>query len=80
MKSGIVSELMCNGTGGNLYITTVADIGSLIEPVAAFLFKVGAGLVAGRAGSTLDTTKKDFSTGVCLFAMVTVDTKVFGAL
>ena len=32
----------------------------------------------GRTGSTLDTTKKDLPTGVCLFAMVTVHTKVFG--
>ena len=79
-KSGIVSVFVSNGAMGNLFITAIADIRSFIEPAATFPFKVGAGLVAGRAGSTLDTTKKDFSTGVCLFAMITVDTKVFGII
>ena len=37
-------------------------------------------LVAGRAGSTLDTAKKDFPTGIGLFTMVAVDTKVFGII
>lgn len=77
-KSGIVSVLMCDGTVGNLLVTAIADIRSFIEPAAAFLFKIGTGLVAGRTGSTLDTTKKNLPTGVCLFAMVTVHTKVFG--
>ena len=49
-------------------------------PAATFLFKVRAGLVAGRAGSTLDTAKKDFPTGIGLFRMVAVDTKVFGII
>ena len=79
-KSGIVSVFERDGTVGNLFITTVADIRSFIKPVTAFLFKVGAGLIAGRTGSTPDTAKKDFSTGICLFAMVTVYTKVFGII
>lgn len=73
-------RLVRDGTVGNLFITTVADIRSFIKPVTAFLFKVGAGLIAGRTGSTPDTAKKDFSTGICLFAMVTVYTKVFGII
>lgn len=79
-KSGIVSVFVRDGAVGNLFITTVADIRSFIKPVTAFLFKVGAGLIAGRTGSTLDAAKKDFSTGICLFAMVTVYTKVFGII
>lgn len=79
-KPGIVSVFVCDGTVGNLFVTAVADIGSFIEPAAAFLFKVRTGLVAGRTGSTLDAAKKDFSTGICLFAMVTVYTKVFGII
>jgi len=79
-KPGIVSVFVCDGTVGDLFITAITDIGSFIKPVAAFLFKVGTGLVAGRAGSTLDTAKKDLSTGICLFTMVTVDTKVFGII
>ena len=74
-KSGIVSVFVCDGTVGNLFITAIADIRSFIEPAATFLFKVRAGLVAGRAGSTLDTAKKDFPTGIGLFTMVAVDTK-----
>ena len=48
--------------------------------VSAFLFKIGTGLVAGRTGSTLDTTEKDFATGIGLFAVIAVDTKVFGVI
>ena len=79
-KSGIVSVFVSNGTVRNLLVTAIADIRSFIEPAAAFLFKVGTGLVAGRAGSTLDTAKKDFPTGIGLFTMVAVDTKVFGII
>lgn len=79
-KPGIVSVLMCDGTVGNLLVTAIADIRSFIEPAAAFLFKIGTGLVAGRTGSTLDTTEKDFSTGIGLFAVIAVDTKVFGVI
>ena len=79
-KPGIVSVFVSNGAMGNLFITAIADIRSFIEPAATFLFKVRAGLVAGRAGSTLDTAKKDFPTGIGLFTMVAVDTKVFGII
>ena len=79
-KPGIVSVFVCNGTVGNLFLTAITDIRSFIKPVTAFLFKVRAGLVAGRTGSTLDTAKKDFSTGIGLFAMVTVDAKIFGII
>jgi len=79
-KPGIVSIFVCDGTVGKLFVTAVADVGSFIEPAVAFFFKVGAGLIGGRAGSTLDTAKKDFSTGIGLFAMIAVDTKVFGII
>ena len=79
-KSGIVSVFVRDGTVGNLFITAVADIGSFIESAAAFPFKVRTGLVAGRAGSALDTAKKDFPTGICLFAMIAVYTKVSGII
>ena len=79
-KPGIVSVFVCDGTVRNLFVTAIADIRSFIKPVAAFFFKVRTGLVAGRAGSTLDTAKKDFPTGIGLFTMVAVDTKVFGII
>ena len=77
-KPGIVSVFVCDGTVEDLFITAIADIGSFIESGVAFPFKVGIGLVTGKAGSILDTTKKDLSTGISLLAMVVaVDTKVF---
>lgn len=79
-KSGIVSVFVSNGTVRNLLVTAIADIRSFIEPAAAFLFKVRTGLIAGRAGSTLDTAEKDFSTDIGLFAVIAVDTKVFGVI
>ena len=74
-KSGIIVVLIGDCTVSDFFITAIADIRSFIEPAATFLFKVRAGLVAGRAGSTLDTAKKDFPTGIGLFTMVAVDTK-----
>ena len=68
---------MCDGTVENLLITAIADIRSFIESVTAFSFKIGTGLVAGRAGSTLDTSKKDFPQAFVFFSMIAVDTKVF---
>lgn len=79
-KPGIVGVFVGNGAMGNLFITAIADIRSFIEPAAAFLFKVRTGLIAGRAGSTLDTAEKDFPTGIGLFTMVAVNTKVFGII
>ena len=79
-KPGIVSVFVCDGAVRNLFITAITDIRGFIESAAAFLFKVRAGLVAGRTGSTLDTAKEDFPAGICLFAMIAVDTKVFGII
>lgn len=63
-KPGIISVFVCNGTVGNLFITAIADIRSLIESVTVFPLKVGTSLVAGRARSTLDTAKNDFPTSI----------------
>ena len=61
---------------GNLFITAIADIRSFIEPAATFLFKVRAGLVAGRAGSTFDATNKDLIADVHFATVVSSYTKV----
>ena len=58
-KVRIVGILVSNRAVRNLLVTTIADIGSLVQPGAMFLLKIGAGLVAGRAGSTFDATNKD---------------------
>ena len=51
-KVRIVGILVSNRAVRNFLVTTIADIGSLVQPGAMFLLKIGAGLVAGRAGST----------------------------
>ena len=79
-KSGILVVLVGDCTESDFFITAIADIRSFIEPAATFLFKVRAGLVAGRAGSTLDTAKKDFPTGIGLPAMIAVKAEVFGII
>ena len=60
----------------NLLVTTIADIGSLVQPGAMFLLKIGAGLVAGRAGSTFDATNKDLIADVHFATVVSSYTKV----
>ena len=50
----------------NIFGTTIADIWSLIQPVAMLSDKVLAGIVTGRAGSTPYTTKDYLVTGICL--------------
>ncbi len=79
-KPGIVSVFVCNGAVRDLFITAIADIRGIIESATAFLFKIWAGMVTGRTGSTLDTTNKDFPAGIRLFVMVAMYTKVFGII
>jgi hypothetical protein len=50
----------------NIFWTTIADIWSLIQPVAMLSDKVLAGVVTGRAGSTLDPTKDYLVAGISL--------------
>lgn len=77
-KSGIVSVLMRDGAVINLFGAAVADIRSLVQAVAAFLFKVLTGLIAGRTGSAFDTAEDDLTAGICLLTVIPVDTEVLG--
>ena len=67
---------MRNGTAGDLFLTPIADIKSFVQTVAAFLFKVLTGLIAGRTGCTLYAAKYDLATGIGLFTMITMNTEI----
>ena len=58
--------------------TAVADIRSLIKPVAAFPAEVRAGLVAGRTGGTFDVTQNDLAAYIGLSAVIAVYAEVVG--
>ena len=75
-KVHIVGILVSNRAVRNFLVTTIADIGSLVQPGAMFLLKIGAGLVAGRAGSTFDATNKDLIADVHFATVVSSYTKV----
>ena len=54
----------------------IAYIGSLVKAVTSFPDVFRSGLIAGRAGSTLDAAKKDLATHISFPAMISVNTKV----
>lgn len=56
--------------------TSITDIRSLIKTVTLFFDKIGAGLVTGRTGSTLNAAEYDFSAYICFSALVSVNAEV----
>ena len=73
-KMGIIALFMRNSTTGTAFITSVTDIRSPVDPVAALFYEVLAMVVTGRAGGTLDVTEDDLSADI---GFVTVE--AFGA-
>ena len=73
---GIIIVFMRNGTTVLLFWAAIADVRSLVEPVALFLFKAFADLIAPMTGSTLPVTKKKLFADVGEFAAKTVNTEV----
>ena len=71
---------MGDSTMIHLFGTAIADIRSLIQAAAVFLFKVLTGLIAGGTGSAFDTAEDNLSAGICLFTMVSMDTEVSGII
>ena len=69
---------MGNGAVTDFLIAAIADIRGFVQSVIAFLFKIGACLVTGGAGSAFDTTENDLATGIGFSAVITVDTEVLG--
>lgn len=58
-------------------ITSVADIGSPVKPVAAFLYKIITVLVAGGTGRAFGIAENDFPADILLLTMEAVDAEVF---
>ena len=56
--------------------TSITDIRSLIKTVTLFFDKIGAGLVTGGTGSTLNAAEYDFSAYICFSALVSVNAEV----
>lgn len=79
-ESGIVGIFVGNGAVGDLPAAPIADIRSLIEAGTPLFFEVPAGLITGGAGSTLDTTDKNFVTDIEPAAGISVDTEVSGII
>lgn len=77
-KTSIVLIFMGDRTMIDFFRAPITDIRSLFQPAAAFFFKVFAGLVTGRAGSTFHPAEDDLATGVGLLTVITVDTEVMG--
>lgn len=70
--------LMWDGAAGMALITSIADIGGTVKPLAAFFHKVFTMLVTRRTGSTLDMAEDDLPADIFLLAVKAVDTEVFG--
>ena len=56
--------------------TSITDVRSLIKTVALFFDKIGAGLVTGGTGSTLDAAEYDLSAYICFSAVISVNAEV----
>ena len=56
--------------------TSITDVRSLIKTVTLFFDKIGAGLVTGGTGSTLNAAEYDFSAYICFSALVSVNAEV----
>ena len=76
----IIEAFMGDGAMIYGFRASITDIRSFIEAVAAFPYKIGTGLVAGRTGSTFHITEDDLTAYVSLPAAVTVDTEVMGII
>ena len=79
-KPGIVKIFMRDCAVIDLFGASVADIRSLVQTVAAFLFEVLAGLITGRTGSAFDTAEDNLTASICFLAVIPMDTEVLGII
>ena len=73
---GIIIVFMRNGTTVLLFWAAIADVRSLVEPVALFLFKAFADLIAPMTGSTLLIADEKFFADVSSFASKAMNAEV----
>jgi hypothetical protein len=67
---------VCNGTTIDSFRASITNVRSLIKTVTLFFNEIGAGLVAGWTGSTLNVAEYDFSAYICFSAVVSVNAEV----
>ena len=77
---GIVPVLAWYRASADYLGAAVTDIRSLIKTVTPFPDKVGAVLVAGGTGRTLDTAEDDLIADICLLTPVAMDTEVVSVI
>lgn len=77
---GIIAVFMGDGAMVDSFWAAVTDIRSLIQTGTPLSCKVGAGLVAGRAGGAFDAAQDDPATGIGFLTVITVDTEVVGII
>ena len=76
----IIAVFVGNGAVVYSFRTSITDIGSLIETVAAFPYKIRAGLVTGGTGSTFHITEDELTAYIRFPAVIAVDTEVMGII
>jgi hypothetical protein len=62
----------------DLFIAAVADIRRFVQPFTPLLFKVFAGLIAGRTGHAFDSAQNNLVADISFSAAIAMDAKVFG--
>ena len=75
-KDSIITILVSNGTTIDGFRTPITNVRSLIKTVTLFFNEIGAGLVTGWTGSTLNVAEYDFSAYICFSAVVSVNAEV----
>ena len=75
-KDSIVTVLVSNGTMMDGFRTSITDVRSLIKTVTLCFDKIGAGLVTGGTGSTLNAAEYDFPAYICFSAVISMNAEV----
>lgn len=79
-KTWIVNVFVGNGTVIDFFVTTITDIRSFFQSAAEFFVEVFTGLIAGGTGGAFDAAQNDFSAGIGLATVITMDTEVLGII
>ena len=79
-KYGIIAIFVCYVASGDGIRASIAYIWRFGQTITSFSLKIRTCLVTCRARGTFDTTYNDLSTGICLTALVSVDTEVLGVV
>lgn len=62
----------------DLLVSAIANVGNLIQSRAALLYKIPAGLITGRTGSTVDSAYKNFFEDIYFYTAKSVIAEVLG--